>query len=235
MTQPDQDACGIPGQENYTPQYLRGGRVFSYAHQIDSVLTFEPRSVIEVGIGPGMVSAALRTLGVSVTTVDVQAELNPDIVASVTDLPLKNGAADVALCCQVLEHLPFEGLEKGLKELARVATMGVVISLPDITPYYEVRLRLPRLREIHWTGTRRRCPPKAYCEQVWQRDGHYWEIGYPETPLRRIEQSIAESGLDLVRTWRVPDMHYHRFFALRPRRKGKESHISNSVGGGFPS
>ena len=33
-------------------------------------------------------------------------ELKPDIVGSVTELPINDGEFDVALCCQVLEHLP---------------------------------------------------------------------------------------------------------------------------------
>ena len=210
----EQDISKVPGQENYVLRYVCGGRVFSYAHQIDSVLSFEPRSVLEVGKGPGMVCAALRAMEVDVTTVDIQPDLHPDILASVTDLPLKDGSVDVVLCCQVLEHLPFEQFDIAIAELARVANKGVVVSLPDITPHYEIRLRLPRLH-CSWTGTRRVRLRDGHRKATWANDGHYWEIGFPETPLKRIEKAIRSTGSCVLRTWRVPEMPGHRFFVIR--------------------
>ncbi len=214
MTKSEQNIDKVPGKGNYVLRYVLGGRVFSYAHQIDSVLSFEPRSVLEVGIGPGMVCAALRAMGVDVTTIDIQPELHPDIVGSVTDLPLSDHSVDVALCCQVLEHLPFDQFGVAIAELARVADRAIVISLPDITPHYEIRVRLPRVR-WSWRGTRRAPLPEGRPEQAWANDGHYWEIGFPDTPLKRIEETICAGGLSVLRTWRVSEYPFHRFFVIR--------------------
>ena len=117
---PQQDLSRVPGQEHYTAKYVLGGRLFSYAHQMDAVLLHEPKTVLEVGPGPGMVTAALRAIGVQVTTVDIQAELKPDVVASVTDLPFEDNSFDVSMCCQVLEHLPFD-LPTTIEEALRVS------------------------------------------------------------------------------------------------------------------
>ena len=215
MSRPKQDLDKVPGCENYSLRYLGGGRVFSYAHQIDSVLMLEPGSVLEVGIGNGMVSAALRAAGIEVTTADCQPELKPEIVASVTTLPLADDSVDVCLCCQVLEHLPFDLFEAAIRELARVAASGMVLSLPDATPYYEVRLRLPKLGSFQWVGTRRYRVSEPARDKSWQRDGHYWEIGYPDTPLNRVLGVISGSDLNIVRTWRVSEIPYHRFFMIQ--------------------
>ncbi len=119
----------VPGRSHYSLQYLRGGRVFSFAHQIDSVLAFEPRSVLEVGVGSGVVTAALRAAGIQVTTLDIQPELKPDLVGSVTDVPAPPDSFDVVLCCQVLEHLLFNQLSDALVELSRVSRQAVILIL----------------------------------------------------------------------------------------------------------
>jgi ubiquinone/menaquinone biosynthesis C-methylase UbiE len=213
-----QDISKIQGREHYAHSYLNKGRVFSYAHQIDSALAFEPLTVLEVGIGTGIVSDALRKVDISVITVDCQEELKPDIIASVTKLPLQDNSVDVSLCCQVLEHLPFDQFETSIMELARVAMKGIVLSLPDITPHYEIRLRLPKFGLYQWTGTRRYRISKKEREKYWRKDGHYWAIGYIETPLKRVVRVITENGLKISRTWRVSENPYHRFFIIE---KGK--------------
>ena len=171
--------------------------------------------MLEVGVGPGMVSAALRAVGIDVVTVDLQAELKPDVVASVTDLPLTDNSVDVSLCCQVLEHLPFARFESAIKELARVAALGIVLSLPGATRHYEVRLCLPKLPRLWWVYSRQCRVPAPYRDDHWQRSGHYWEVGYPETPLNRVVQVIRANNLSILRTWRVPEYPYHRFFIIQ--------------------
>ena len=64
MKNPEHDLSEIPTSENYSLSYLQKGRVFSYAHQINSVLSLEPKLVLEVGIGNGIVSSVLRTVGI---------------------------------------------------------------------------------------------------------------------------------------------------------------------------
>ena len=149
---------------------------------------------------------------------DLQSELKPDIVASVTDLPLADNSVDVSLCCQVLEHLPFDLFAVAMKELARVATLGVVLSLPDARPHYEIRLRLPKLGSFKWAGTRPYHVPKKRRDAVWESSGHYWEVGYRETPLTRVLGVLRANGLTVTRTWRVSENPYHRFFVLRVSR-----------------
>ena len=161
-----------------------------------------------------MVTAALRSVGLEVTTADVQPELNPDVVASVTDLPFHDGQFDVALCCQVLEHLPFDQFESSLCELWRCCRLGLVVSLPDSSPHYEVRLRLPKVHQFHWIGTRRRDPGTEYKRRKWELDGHYWEIGYRECALREVESALRAATNASVETWRVSDNKYHRFFRV---------------------
>lgn len=212
---PAYDLTHIPGREHYSTQYLQDGRIFSYAHQIQSVLSFKPKTIIEVGAGGGMVTNALRTAGITVTTIDVQPDLNPDLTAPVTDLPLSDAQVDVSLCCQVLEHLPFTEFERALRELWRVCRRGMVISLPDASPFYEIHLRLPKLPKISWHGSRHRDPGDSWRRMKWDSSGHYWEIGYSETSLHTVMNSMHRVVKMSPKTWRVPEKHYHRFFCFQ--------------------
>jgi len=189
--------------------------MFSFAHQTEAVLAFDPESVLEVGPGPGIVTHALRTAGVEVRTLDVEPTLKPDILASVTEIPRDGGSFDVVMCCQVLEHLPFEQFVPALAELRRVSKRGAVISLPDITPAYFVRANLPGLRRRAIACSRtRRNPPAVVPGNRFEKDGHYWEIGVRGTQPNDVRRAIAESGWTITREFRTPEFLYHHFFVL---------------------
>jgi SAM-dependent methyltransferase len=145
-------ACSQRSNERFALQVsadLYGSREYnvkerfaSFWHQVDEVLSLDARSVLEVGPGSGLVTEALRRAGVEVTTIDVDPAVNPDMVGSVTDIPVADGSVDVALCSEVLEHVPWNDAVQALRELRRVARFGVVVSIPDVTPYAGIRLPL---------------------------------------------------------------------------------------------
>ena len=131
----DADAVQVPADWYEKRSYNSKERFCSYWHQIDEVLKLEGRSVLEVGPGGGLVTSELRRRGIDVLTLDIDDELDPDVVGSVTSIPLPDGAVDVALAAQVLEHLPIDQAAAALNELARVSRKGVVVSVPDQTPF----------------------------------------------------------------------------------------------------
>jgi len=196
----------------YTRRYLLCGRIFSYAHQLHAVLSRTPRTVLEVGVGPGMVTASLRAVGVSVTTLDTDAGLQPDLVGSVTSIPAPDSSFDVTICCQVLEHLPWDDFGPSLRELRRVTRQAAVISLPDVSRHLRILVRAPLLGERCWSWSvgRRQQFPRARYHSV----GHFWEIGFREYPRRRILAVMRDAGWQVERTWRVPELSWHRFFLL---------------------
>jgi methyltransferase family protein len=136
--------------------YLTKERMCSFWHQLDEVLSFEPRRVLEIGPGPGVVTGWLRDAGIDVTTLDFAADVKPDIVAPVTDIPLGDDAVEVALCAQVLEHLPWDEIPRALRELARVSERSVVLTVPDVSPFAGVST--PLYWGLYIERMRRRMP-----------------------------------------------------------------------------
>lgn len=191
--------------------YNDKGRFTSYWWQIDSVLKYNPQNVLEIGTGSGLVKYMLQKNGVPVTTIDIDPNLKPDIVCSVLSIPAQNAAYDVALCCQVLEHLPYENFVPALAEIHRVTKRNLVLSLPDLNRAYRFNVQLPLFGEIKFLYTIPRIRGLK-----WSFDGeHYWNISCRHYPLNRIMSDIPKSGFSVEKTFCVFEMPWHRFFLLK--------------------
>lgn len=189
-------------------RYMSKTRWASVWHQVDEVQSLNPGSVLEVGPGFGAFKALMHVLGVSVSTLDVADDLEPDYIGSVDDIPLAERSFDVVCGFQVLEHLPYDRSLVAFAEMVRVSRKNVIISLPDARAVWACRLRLPfignldiSLERPSWLAARHRF------------DGeHYWELNKRGWPLRRILKDFT--GVRLLKTYRVPENPYHRFFVF---------------------
>lgn len=183
----------------------------SFRAQVAAVRDLSPASVLEVGVGSGIVTAVLRQLGMDVTTVDVNSALGPDVVGSVMDLPAALGERrfDAVLCAEVLEHLPREQLEQCLGSLAAVTGGHVIITLPYLwrRPVLRCEGRLWRWRLALDIGV----PVSVLYEH------HHWELGSgPEARLRRVLECMRRH-FTVVRHGKVPGNPVHHLFLLARR------------------
>jgi ubiquinone/menaquinone biosynthesis C-methylase UbiE len=118
----------------------------------------EPVRVLEVGCGEGHLIAhvvsQLPPLAL-VAACDVSLDrLAPNLpksvhfeIASIDKLPYKDGAFDLVLCCEVLEHL--ERPDVAIAELQRVTSRHLLVSTPN-EPLFRILnlLRLAYLRDL---------------------------------------------------------------------------------------
>lgn len=196
-----------PGTEHFDfGDYADRKRWSSYWHQIDEVTRRKGKEVLIVGGGDGIVPGILRNFGYQVTVVDVVPELAPDVLADVRDLPFDNDSYDQVLCCQVLEHIPFDTVGDGLREMARVSREGATISLPSCSRPLSVTLQLGQRRRL-------RSSISLPGQRTWSFNGvHYWEIGAGNYSLKSVEEKL-EQYFHLDRTYLVEENPYHRFFS----------------------
>ena len=126
------------------------------------------------------------------TTLDVMDELRPNIVGSVFKLPFRSNSFDVGMCCQVLEHLPFENFQNALTELHRVCRSHLILSLPDVSGHFGIKLETPlSLPQIFFSVPSLISRPHIF-------DGyHYWEIGKQGYELQKIRKVC---GFDVKKT-----------------------------------
>ncbi len=195
---------------HYDPgEYLDAGRMASIAHQFLSLHNkFPGASVLEVGVGSGLATQLLRKLGHAVTTLDFDGRLAPDLVGSVTDIPAADGAFDAFVCCQVLEHIPFEQVDRALKQLHRVSKKGGVLSVPTL------RRRL--LVGWHsWKSTRIRSLtlPSRLGKPFRTPDQHHWEL---EANVRTGDfmRKLVAAGFMVAQEFQPTECPYHHFFVV---------------------
>ncbi len=205
----------VPREHYFSGDYLTPERFASYGYQIQEVLRLAPRNVLEIGIGNGVVAYTLKQAGLSVTTLDFDESLHPDIVASVTDMPLADESYDVVACFEVLEHIPWELCPRALAEIHRVCRAKAIISLPDTGGYF--CLHIPKLLP------RRLCRRPFWKPMAHQFDGqHYWAVNKKGFPLAQVMDRMTAAGFQVEHTFRPWEYPVNRFFRLRratPERK----------------
>lgn len=197
-------------KNHFSTTYDSKWRFISYWHQAHEILSLNPSSVLEVGVGSGFLGMYLKSKGVNLTSVDIDTDLKPDVVASITKLPFETDSFDVTVAFEVLEHMPYEEAKKGIEELARVSKNHVVISMPEATRFLKLEFPIPKIKRV-----------KKIIELPWLKfseplhDDHAWELGLKAYSLDRIKEDLQKAGLKLKRTYRVFENPRHRFFILR--------------------
>lgn len=196
---------------HYDPmKYLSPARMASVGYQFRFVHEHFPGScVLEVGPGGGLTTSILRQLGHEVQTMDVDDQLSPDVLGSITDIPCPDEAYDSFLCCQVLEHLEWDDSQKAIAELGRVVKHGGVLSVPTVEPCLALKLhawgrfgfrrfRLPPLRK-----TKLLCP-----------DQHAWELGCGVS-VEQFRSALRTANFRIEQELQPLENSYHHFFVVR--------------------
>lgn len=199
--------------ENYSTKK----RFISYWHQINEITKLNPNNILEIGIGNGFVSNFFKKGNYSIVTLDIDKQLNPDIISSITNLPFADNSFDVIACYEVLEHLPFDLFEMCLKEMHRVCRSHVILSVPDVNRVYPLYVpEITKGRGIKISLTKKLIPIPRLKKPIHHFNGeHYWEIGKKGFSLSKITSEIENSGFELIFTYKVFENTYHRFFILK--------------------
>jgi len=189
-------------------------RFISYWHQINEIIMLKPSSILEIGIGNGLVANYLKQREFDITTMDIDERLNPDKIGSVLFIPFSDESFELVTCFEVLEHLPYEDFPKALSEIHRVSEKYVILSLPDVKRVYRLYIQIPKIGEL-----KRLIKLPRLKAPVHEFNGeHYWELGKAGYPLRTVMNEMQNSGFEIKKTWRIFEIPYHRFFALKKIR-----------------
>lgn len=194
---------------HYGPAYEDHDKWLCYYWQIRNVADRGARNVLEIGVGSQVVSSYLRRVGVQLTTLDIDPQLHPDFVGSVTQLPFADGSFDAILCTEVLEHMPFEQSQQAMRELARCSRRFAFVAVPQFAISSAVLVRLPvlHLRELRLQVPWPRRIPLPIGE-------HHWECGRLGYPPRRIRQALRAAGFSRLRQLHVATNYSSLFFEL---------------------
>ena len=187
-------------------KYYTLDRWCSLWHQINDLQATDCRKVAEIGPGLGVMKRACAAFGISVTTIDFDTSLEPDIVADITDLPVGDNAYDGVCAFQVLEHLPFDESLVAISELARISRRYVLISLPDRWRRWRLFADIPRVGFLKLLISK----PFFYRRPFTFTGEHYWEINAEGRSRRAVVKAFEEAaGLRCLRHYMLPENPYH--------------------------
>ena len=186
----------------------------NYYYQTKSILQFrnEVKKILEVGIGNKTLTNYLRQFGFNVTTCDFAADLQPDKVADVRNLPFDDNEFDATVAFEILEHIPFSDFNLGLKELARVSRKYVIISIPNSTSFFEfkIRLSLPKFRE---KNIYKKFQVRNYLTKQ-APSSHKWEMNKKNYSAKKIKRVIKSCNLEILDEME-PEWENHHFFIMK--------------------
>ncbi|MGM0503945.1 MAG: methyltransferase domain-containing protein [Bacteroidota bacterium] len=196
-------------------KYLQKARWISIWHQIDEVIKSNPLNVLEIGPGPGLFKHVLNSNEISVETVDIDPELQPDHVASATQLPFEDNSYDCVCAFQMLEHLPYHDSLKAFNDFVRVSRKNIIISLPNAKKLWHYSFYIPKIGQFSFS-----IPKPRIKNQNHIFDGeHYWEINKKGFSLNKIKKDFITNDTKLTNSYRVIENPYHHFFIFEKYSK----------------
>lgn len=146
--------------------------------------------VLEIGVGSGFTANYLRSKGIRVTTIDIDKEKKPDIVANIVTYDFGDQTYDHIIAFEVLEHLPFEQVEKLLPKLSSICNQMMFISVPmNRAIAFQLSMKLPKLRQVSWVVTRKLGRISS--------PHHFWEVDFQSFTRQRLESIFIHSNFHI--------------------------------------
>jgi len=142
-----------------------------YYHQAKTVYDNCVRedTILEIGVGTGLLSSLLKKRNWNVTTLDIDADKKPDICESALDFNYIEGNFNTVLAFEVFEHMPYITFQKVINKLQLSKVKKVYFSLPwNERQLMDFKLHLPFFKELNFRLAIRRNKISTIA--------HFWEL-----------------------------------------------------------
>ena len=207
----------IKDPQKYHKEYDDVLRFISYYYQISIIKKIKPDSILEIGLGNRTLNSYLKNSGFKVQSCDFDARLNPDIIGDIRELPISDNAYGTTVAFEVLEHIPWDDVDKALSELHRVTKNQLVISIPYASTGFEIVARFPLVQTL--TGRKfldlfLRIPFFFRKHKFYGQ--HYWEMGSQGYPISKIRKALKKYFI-IQQEIRPILNYFHYFFVLEKK------------------
>ncbi|MBM3138611.1 MAG: class I SAM-dependent methyltransferase [Chloroflexi bacterium] len=204
-------------------EYSSERKYINYYHQVknasDLILHSQSKRILVAGKGDGVVPKILEahnnihSLGLTIHTFDFAQDLSPDYLGDLTEIDkVVSNDYDLVLCCQVLEHLPFEGALMAVAAMSRI-TRYLIISLPYKALTFRGSLKVPVLPEFEFCL---RIPLVKRGEGMID-ERHYWELG-ATLSVAKYRLHLRDSGFEIINSYIIKKYGANYFFILRSKK-----------------
>lgn len=164
-----------------------------YWHQQELISNYLQKDdkILEIGVGTRFASNYLKSRGYNVTTIDIDQNKHPDIVANIVNYEF-NQKFDHILAFEIFEHIPFEDFKKTLKNISNNCSKNLFISLPRNEKVWfrlSVDLKIFQLNNFQITTKRHKI----------KTEFHHWEVDYKNYTKKNIIKIFNENKFSLIK------------------------------------
>lgn len=164
-------------------------------------VSYREENFLEIGVGSGFTANYCRNQGAKVTTLDIDPDKKPDIVANVVSYDF-NQKYDHLMAFEILEHIPYDEFEKVVKKLRLFIKKYAFISIPrNERTVFSLNIKLPKIKpiELEW---------KILAGKI-TTENHHWELDYKGFSKERVERLFKESGLTIEGRLKYKNIHFY--------------------------
>ena len=178
-------------------QYYSEKRIVHQWMQVHLLENLKVSRVLEIGPYLGLVSAMIRNAGYEVSSFDIVEEA--DITGDVRNLDvseIKNYDFDLVICCETLEHLPFNEVGTVLHKISETGIKYLILSVPfsgnqfGFSIYWNKYFFKKQTLLKKFMGSKHFPAPAPDSADL---QDHHWEIGYRNMPLTRWQGKVEEN------------------------------------------
>jgi len=208
-------------KEYYSFQaYNSKQRLLTYWYQISESLELNPKSMLEVGLGTGLVTSYLRNCGIPVKTFDINTKLKPDYNCSILDSDKLHsvGKYDLVLCSRVLHHINYNEIDLALQNLSSLSNGHVLMTLPvdELRMYFMTRYTSSSIKTLSL-----KIPNfiKKTMTKLLKRDigSGLWQINSSSDTSKSKLKSLIEEHFIISKSYQIPEDSSHMLYVLKKK------------------
>ena len=177
---------------------------FRFYFLIKTVLKLKSCSVLEIGVGSGILRDCIKPVVQSYETFDINPNLSPDYIGDIREINTNlANRYDCIIIADVLEHIPFEDQPDVLKVLATYLKEDgyLLVTIPHrrsnflfMSPHYIPRVFTVPTGFLSVGGFYRRFIKR----KIWIDPDHCWEIGDGRIRRKDVESVFSQQGFKKV-------------------------------------
>ena len=182
-------------------------RLYWYQQKTMQHFVRKGENVLEIGVGSGFTANYLKSKGVHVTTLDIDKEKQPDIVANVVQYQFFESYEHI-LAFEVFEHIPFVEFKNVISKISRACKKTLFLSVPrNERTWFHMDIYLPWIgrKQLRLTTLRGKTTEPA----------HFWEIDDGTVSEATFEKMLKTCDLDIISKAK---QFSRMFYTLKPTR-----------------
>lgn len=202
MSEPSDD---LAAYQRRWHDYYSEKRIVHQWMQVHLLDGLPVKSVLEIGPYMGLVTALLENAGYRTTTLDVEEAPRAGLASQATSVLLGDVRSlgpelasgedfDAILCCETLEHIPYEQVGGVLDRMVSTGIRYLILSVPYMGSQLTFQLYLNGQVARKYTSLKKFMGFKTFADPDGQEawEPHKWEIGYRNYPLSDFRDRVAQ-------------------------------------------